>query len=220
MSDAGAPLLALAALVLLMARVQLLRRRLERVARAEHELRGAATALALVCQTWRRDAGAGPPVDGVEIQLDRLGAGLADLDAARGGRRAPAGGVAVDLRRFIDGSLAPWRSCIDVAGPVMPEVELSADRGRLAQALGNLLANAAEHGSGHAELRTRAIPSGVRLELRNLRGPQGVPASGRGRGLAIAEEATHELGGRLDVSVEGDHVVAALDLPADAPRAA
>ncbi len=220
MTGAGAPLLALAALVLAIARVQRLRRRLERVACAEHELRGAATALALVCQSWRRGDGSGPPVDGVEVQLDRLGAGLADLDAARAGRRAPAGRVSVDLGRFIDGSLAPWRSSIDAAGPVMPEVELSADRGRLAQALGNLLANAAEHGSGRAELRTRAIASGVRLELRNLRGPARAPEPGRGRGLAIAEEATHELGGRLDVRMEGDHVVAALDLPTDAPRAA
>jgi signal transduction histidine kinase len=219
-SGAGAPLLALAALILAIARVQHLRRRLERVACAEHELRGAATALALVCEGWRRDAGSGPPVDGVEVQIDRLSAGLADLDAARGGRRVPAGRVAVDLGRFIDGSLAPWRSAIDAAGPVTPELELSADRGRLAQALGNLFANAAEHGSGHAELRTRATPSGVRLELRNLRGPARAPAPGRGRGLAIAKEATHELGGRLDVRVEGDHVVAALDLPGDAPRAA
>lgn len=220
MSEAGAPLLALAALVLALARIQRFRRRLERVARAEHELRGAATALALVCQTWRRDSGAGPPLDGLEVQLDRLGAGLADLEAARGGRRTPAGRVAVDLGRFVDGSLAPWRSSIDAAGPATPELELSADRGRLAQALGNLLANASEHGRGRAELRTRAIPSGVRFELRNLRGPPRLPAPGRGRGLAIAKDATHELGGQLDVRVEGDQVVAALDLPADAPRVA
>jgi signal transduction histidine kinase len=220
MSDAGAPLLALLALGLLAVRVQRLRARLERVACAEHELRGAATALALVCQSWRRDPPSGPPVDGVEVQLDRLCAGLADLDVARGGRRAPPHRVAVDLGRFLDASLAPWRGTVDAAGPVAPTLELSADRGRLAQALGNLIANAAEHGRGRAALSTRATPSGVRLELRNLRGPAHGPAPGRGHGLAIAEQATRDMGGRLQVRVEGDHVVAALDLPADAPRAA
>lgn len=219
MDEAGAPLLALVALGLLFARIQRLRGRLERVACAEHELRGAATALGLVCQSWRRDPGSGPPVDGVEFQLDRLCAGLADLDVARGGRRAPAGRAPVDLRRFLDASVAPWRSAADADGSA-PALELSTDRGRLAQALGNLLANAAEHGLGRAELRTRAIPSGVRLELRNARGPARASRPGRGRGLAIAERATRELGGSLQVSVEGDQVVAALELPADAPRAA
>ena len=219
MSGAGAPLLALAALVLAIGRVQHLRRRLERVASAEHELRGAATALGLVCQSWRREASP-PSVDAIEFQLDRLCAGLADLDAARGGRQTPAGHAAVDLRRFLDASLVPWRSAVLAPGSVVPALELSADRGRLAQALGNLLANAAEHGRGPAELRTRPIPLGVRVELRNERGPLRAAGPGRGRGLAIAEQATRELGGSLRVRVEGDHVVAALDLPGHAPRAA
>ena len=220
MHEAGTPLLALVALGLLLARVQRLRGRLERVARAEHELRGAATALGLVCQSWRREPASAPPVDGVEFQLDRLCAGLADLDAARGGRRAPAAHAAVDLRRFLEASLVPWRSAVLAPGSVVPALELNADRGRLAQALGNLLANAAEHGRGPAELRTRLVPFGVRVELRNERGPSRAGGPGRGRGLAIADRATRELGGTLRVRVEGDHVVAALDLPGHAPRAA
>jgi signal transduction histidine kinase len=221
MNEAGTPLLALIALGLMFARVQRLRGRLERVARAEHELRGAATALGLVCQSWRRMGPASAPsVDAIEFQLDRLCAGLADLDAARGGRRSPPGHPAVDLRRFLDASLVPWRSAALAPGSVVPALQLSADRGRLAQALGNLLANAAEHGRGPAELRTQLMPFGVRVEVRNERGPLRRGGPGRGRGLAIADQATRELGGSLRVRVEGDHVVAALDLPGQAPRAA
>ena len=163
-----------------------------------------------------------PPVDGVEVQLDRLCAGLADLDAARGGRRAPAGRVAVDLGRFVDASLAPWRSS--------RRRRRSGRAGARAERRPRPARPGARQprsptppstGAGAAELRTRAIPSGVRLELRNLRGPAARAGS---RAAAAASrspsEATRELGGRLEVRVEGDQVVAALDLPADAPRAA
>ena len=87
-------MLALAALGLLLARTRRLYRRLDRVASAEHELRGAATAIALVCQAWRRspDEGAPPPVEALEVQLDRLAAGLADLGEARG-EHSPAQGA-------------------------------------------------------------------------------------------------------------------------------
>ena len=57
-----------------------------------------------------------------------------------------------------------WR-----AGPT----QVVADRGRLAQALGNLLANAAEHGSGPLEVRGRRVPGAVRVEVRNGAGSAG-----------------------------------------------
>jgi signal transduction histidine kinase len=56
-----------------------LRRRLDRVADAEHELRGAVTALAL-------DGAAAPPS---QLQRDRIEAALADLATARGARLPP-----------------------------------------------------------------------------------------------------------------------------------
>lgn len=222
MSQAGVAMLALAALGLLLARTRRLYRRLDRVASAEHELRGAATAIALVCQAWRRspDEGAPPPVEALEVQLDRLAAGLADLGEARGEHSLAQGQTGVDLWRFVDASLAPWRSTVAPLGGAAPALELSADRGRLAQALGNLIANAAEHGRGPAELRALSIPAGVRLELRNRRGPARAADPGRGRGLAIADRAARDLGGRLQVRVEGDEVVAALELPADPASAA
>jgi signal transduction histidine kinase len=204
----GAVLLALAAIGLLLGRRRSLGRRLERVASAEHELRGAVTALALI------GARAAGDREATAVQLDRLCAGLADLRAARGGERPAGGRASVDLARFAEAALAPWRP-LGAPRRRAPGPRVIADRGRLAQALGNLVANAAEHGSGAAELRTRRMPSGVRLEVRNRRGPERPPVPGRGRGLAIAERAARELGGRLDVRVDGEEVVAALDLPAE-----
>jgi signal transduction histidine kinase len=99
-----------------------LRRRMERVADAEHELRGAATAIGL----------AGEVSPAVGLQLDRMEAALADLAAARG-------------------ACAP------------PASELEA--GRLAQILGNVIANAAEHGVGPVEVRAaRELGGSVRVE--------------------------------------------------------
>lgn len=207
MSDAGVPLLALAGFALLIVRVARLRRRLSHVAAAEHELRGAATALTLISERPGSDR------EAIAVQLDRLCAGLADLRDARGGSAAGAGGVPVELRAFVGASIAPFRS---IAGCPLPGAPLllRADRGRLAQAIGNLVANAAEHGAGPAELAAHRTSSGVRLEVRNPRGPERRPGPGRGLGLRIADRAARDLGGRLEVSVEGDEFVAALDLPA------
>src|SRR3954468_12938089 len=68
-----------------------LRLRLERVARAEHELRGPLTAFGLAL-----DAARGTPAGRrlavvLDAELARARAGLADLAAARSGRRAGGG---------------------------------------------------------------------------------------------------------------------------------
>jgi hypothetical protein len=60
----------------------------ELIARAEHELRGAATALTLACEALRRDPAAGGHAAVIDAQLDRLRAGLDDLEAARDDGRA------------------------------------------------------------------------------------------------------------------------------------
>jgi signal transduction histidine kinase len=88
-----------------------------------------------------------------------------------------------------------------------------ADRGRLAQVVGNLVDNAAEHGGGELEVTARRTVTGTRLELRNPPGPVRAGGRGRGRGLGIATRAARELGGDLEVRREGDSVVASLDLP-------
>jgi signal transduction histidine kinase len=184
---------ALAAVVLLLLRARALARRLERVARAEHEIRGAATALGLILRG-----------DAARFQLDRLAAGLADLRDARGAGAPGRASGAAEVGKLLDAALAPW----GFRRSPLPPLRVAGDRGRLAQAVGNLVANAAEHGGGELDVTARPAGAGrVRLELRN-------PRRDRGRGLAIAELAAREAGGSLDVAVEGDEVVAALELPA------
>jgi len=194
-----------------------LRRRLERVARAEHELRGPATALLLMCERMRRQPGVTGYAVVLESQLDRLRAGLADLEDARLGRRRPIRAEAVELSRSTRAALEPWRSALrgaslDWRGGA---ARMRVDRGRLGQALGNLLGNAAEHGVGEIEVKGRTGDAGVRLEVRN-RTPE-MEATGeradRGRGLRIARQAAGDLGGRLDFRIEDGMAVAALELP-------
>ena len=176
----------------------------ELVARAEHELRGAAAALALACESLRRDPAAGGHAAVIDAQLDRLRAGLEDLEAARRGSR-PAGEPAatdetVEISSLTRAASRPWDTSFEWEGGPAPA---NLDRRRFAQALGNLLANAAEHGSGDIRVTGRAHDCGVRLQVRN-----------RGRGLVIASEAAEELGGSLSFEIVDDTAVATLDLPA------
>jgi signal transduction histidine kinase len=209
----GVALTALTALLVL-------RRRLELVARAEHELRGPVTVLALACEQLTRDQGAAHCARLLEVQLDRLRAGLRDLEAARRGRRSATDAVPVELGSFARSALAPWRHALGREGRGASvtweggRAPLRIDRGRLSQVLGNLLANAAEHGAGEVELRGSRTSDGIRIEVRShhrkrVRGPRG----DRGRGLAIADQAAREIGGRLQVRSREDSVVAALELP-------
>jgi hypothetical protein len=145
----------------------LLRRRLVRVADAEHEVRGALTALGLAVQR-QGDAGLTAAYEG---QLARvraaLGAGSAErcsLDGLLAGATVPAGGAVV---------------------------------------LGNLVANAVEHGEG---------PVAVRIEVANSHGER---RRGRGRGLRIAERAARAAGGRLDVRDDGGRFAAVVELPVE-----
>lgn len=173
----------------------------ERIARAEHELRGAATALALACETVRRDPAAAQHAAVIDAQLDRLRAGLADLAAARAPQRAAQVAEPVDLPALIRAAVQPWGPVAVEweGGPVVTEL----DRRRFAKALGNVLANASEHGSGDIRVTGRAHEGGVRLQVQN-----------RGRGLQIASEAAEELGGSLSFEIVDDTAVATLDLPA------
>ncbi len=160
-----------------------LRRRLELVARAEHELRGPLTAVALAAESARR----GREVD-LEAELARARIALDDLTAARRGRRVRTGRT--DLERIVRSSAQAWGAQVDWrAGAV------SAD-GRVAQALGNLLANAAEHGDGGTRVVAERHRSRVRVRVANE----------RGRGLKIARDAARDAGGSL--------WLATLDLPA------
>jgi signal transduction histidine kinase len=182
-----------------------LRRRLSLVADAEHELRGAAAAIGLAADRVARNGATIGFSALIRLQLDRMAAGLEDLAAARAPRR---------------GARATALADADM------------DAGRLAQVLGNLIANATEHGVGSVDVRTSRPGGAVRIEIRNRNRPRELAdastarAEGRGRGLAIAERAAGELGGRLTVESRGGETRAELELPApdthnaDAARAA
>jgi signal transduction histidine kinase len=171
----------------------------ERIARAEHELRGAAAALALACESLRRDPAASGHAPVIDAQLDRLRAGLADLEAARSGE--PTTAVEhVEVSALARATAGPWSTSFEWEGGPAPA---TLDRRRFAKALGNVLANAAKHGDGDIRVTGCAHEGGVRLQVRN-----------RGRGLSIASDAAEELGGRLSVEIVDDTAVATLDLPA------
>jgi two-component system sensor histidine kinase MtrB len=174
----------------------------ELVARAEHELRGAATALALACEALRRDPAAQGHAAVIDAQLDRLRAGLEDFRVARGrgGSSDDGPGDAVELSSLVRAAAQPWQGAFEWEGPPL---RTQLDRRRFAKALGNVLANAAEHGAGDIRVTGKVLDGGVRLQVRN-----------RGRGLMIASEAAEELGGSLRFEMVDDTAVATLDLPA------
>jgi signal transduction histidine kinase len=182
--------------------------RLRLVAEAEHELRGPVQAIALAAP------------EHCAADVERMRMALADLAAARAGRRADGGDEEVRLDRLV------WRAATasDLvarragggvhldwsAGPVT----VKADRGRLAQALGNLLANAVEHGGGQVRVIGRRTGRGVRVEVRD---------SGRGHGLRIAARAVRDSGGQLTAARAGSGTALAIELPVvgdDPPAAA
>lgn len=195
--------LALSGWALALGLLAVLRRRMELVARAEHELRGPVTVLGLAAERLGpREAG------GLELELERMRMGLADLAAARRGRRATARPTPLQAEEAVRGALAGWRHALAERGrPASVRWEagptpIRADPGRLAQALGNLVANAAEHGDGPVELRGRRTRGGVRVEVRS-----------RGRGLRIATAAARDSGGEVRFERAEDGATAALELP-------
>jgi signal transduction histidine kinase len=203
-----------------------LRARLEGVARAEHELRGPATVLCMACERLRRDPAAQGHAEALETELARLRAGLADLTAARTGGRRRSARERLELEPLARSAMAAWQQALQARGRPSRidwragRPRVVADRGRLAQALGNLVANAAEHGSGPVELRGRRVPGAVRVEVMNGgssdlgRGTKNRASRGeRGRGLRIAARSVRSEGGHLELVSDDNAVVASLELP-------
>ena len=171
-----------------------LHRRLHAVADAEHELRGALTAFGFV--------------PGLASEVERARSALDDLSVT-GGRREP---QTTSLRQAVTAALEAWTPAASFSGRALEldwqagALPLRADRGRLAQALGNLLANALEHGAGPVRLRATRVPGSVRLEVVN-------GLAEHGRGLRIATRAVEECGGSLSLARDERHASAAIELP-------
>jgi len=189
------------------------RRRLERIARAGHELRAPLCAARLAAHAAARDVGwvALAPVD---RELERAALALEDLEAARAGRRIADRRDRVDVLGLLDDVCRAWAPLTWPVGRDLrvergaPVPAVAGDARRLAQAVGNLVGNALEHGDGPIVLRARVAGGGVRIEVDDagggLRAPLGrltrrrrSGRGARGRGLAIAATIAGRHGGRL-----------------------
>jgi signal transduction histidine kinase len=188
------------AIAALAARLAVYRGRMRHVARAEHELRGPLQAIALAAP------------EACATELDRARIALADLTAARTGRRADAAAELVRLDRVVWRAAAGWDLAARRAGGGVHldwsagPVWVRADRGRLAQAFGNVLANAVEHGGGQVRVVGRRTGRGIRVEVRD---------SGRGHGLGIAARAVRASGGSLTATRAGSGTAMTIEFPVE-----
>lgn len=208
--------------------------RMETVARACHELRGPLTAARLGLQLGAT-AGelSASRLRAIDLELGRAALALEDLDGvrARGPMAAWRPLEAVDLGELVADSVEAWRPAASASGVELraswsgAAASVRGDRLRLAQATGNLIANAIEHGGGLVEVRGSALEGRVRVEVSDtgpgLPGPVAElvrrPRAGRGargRGLAIASAVAAGHGGRLAAAPSRRGARLVLELPA------
>jgi signal transduction histidine kinase len=222
----------------------------EAVARACHELRGPLTAarLGLLLPLGSDDASR-DRLRAIDAELCRAALALDDLAVARRGEwRGPSlreleridlTALAADAVRAAQGRAQAAGATVTLApapaglalGRASPPATVWGDRLRLAQALGNLIANAIEHGGPDVSVRVLTRARAVRVEVcdsgpglqapvaqlaRRARRGRGT----RGRGLAIALEIARSHGGTVAAAPvhAGARVVLELPSGAAAPR--
>jgi signal transduction histidine kinase len=155
-------------------------RRMALVAEAAHELRRPLSAALLGLHGVGADAAGARRVAAVALELRRAGLALEDLDAAPRGRRAPDCDRPLDVRALLAEAVDGWRPLAGALASELlfdaggPRLLVRADRLRLTQAVGNVVANALEHGAGPVRVRAHATRTHVRIEVRD-HGP-GLPA--------------------------------------------
>jgi signal transduction histidine kinase len=207
--------------------------RMEAVARACHELRGPLTAARLGLSLGVRIGELSPGrLRAIDTELGRATLALDDL-ADPPGRHGPRLRELdrVDVASLLAESVEAWQGSA-AAGSVSLRVAgcdagaaVWGDRLRLAQATGNLIANAIEHGGGAVDVRGSARHGLVRILVTDL-GP-GLPApvgdlcrrtrrgrGARGRGLGIASAVALAHGGRLTSAPSAQGARLVLELPA------
>jgi signal transduction histidine kinase len=215
-----------------------LRRRLaawlELVARAAHEVRGSMTAARLAV----KPGDASPArLRALDLELGRAAVAVEDLVESCARRPVERELGLLDVRQLLADSVEAWQP---FATEQRASLRLSwlgrsasvwGERYRLAQATGNLIANAIEHGDGEVQVLGRLDGASVRVEVTD-RGP-GLPApvrelvrgarggTGRhGRGLAIASTIARDHGGRLAAAPSERGARLVLELPAAPATAA
>jgi signal transduction histidine kinase len=188
--------------------------RMEAVARACHELRGPLAAVRLGVELGcSRGAVSGAQLSAIESELGRATVALSDLEG--GGRPSPASnGAEFDLSALLRDSVGAWRATAHAAGK---ELDLQwrggapgfvGERVRIAQAVGNLIANAIEHGGaritvtgtcelGEARIEVADDGAGLPAPVAELSARARRGRGSRGRGLAIASGVAALHGGEL-----------------------
>jgi signal transduction histidine kinase len=234
MAELGGWLAATAAALLALALWRALALRTEAVACACHELRGPLTAARLGLRLCQQTEPSGDRLRAIDLELGRAALALEDLGWARGSRRSGSARgreQAVDLCELLRDSVEAWSPCAQARGVELRTcwsghgATVHGDRFRLAQATGNLIANAIEHGGGIVEVRGRSDGAGARIEV--IDGGPGMPApvaelarragrgrGPRGRGLAIALAVAEAAGGRLAAAPSERGARLVLELPA------
>ena len=219
--------------------------RAEAVARACHELRGPLSAIRLGLELGAR-RGQLPPdrLRAIELELGRAALALDDLaqvprGSGLGGRRrrgAASVRERVDVEELLADSVEAWRAAAAAHGIDLrmwwsgDAAVVLGQRPRLAQATGNLLANAIEHGDGPVEVSGRRETAVVRIEVAD-EGP-GLPApiaelsrrrranhaAVHGHGLSIVSAVAAAHGGRLATAPSDRGARLVLELPLAEPR--
>ncbi len=205
--------------------------RMEAVARACHELRGPLTAARL---GLAGPVGQEPPSPGrlraIDTELGRAALALDDLSGAGGSGRRLWRLDRVDLRELVADCAEAWEASASAAGSALrvggsgAEAAVWGDRLRLAQAIGNLIANAIEHGRAPVEVHVAVRHAIVRVAVSDhgpgLRAPVAElrerPRRGRGvrgRGLAIAADVAEAHGGALVSAPSRTGATLVLELP-------
>ncbi|MGZ6617226.1 MAG: sensor histidine kinase [Solirubrobacteraceae bacterium] len=208
--------------------------RMEAVARACHELRGPLAAARLGLDLGVRLGELSPAqLRALELELARASLALDDLAAV--GKRARAGQPRdqVDVAELLADSVEAWRAAAAARGAALalewsgPAACVRGERLRLAQATGNLIANAIEHGGGAIKVRGSLAPEHQRVRIEVVDAGPGMPApvadlarrprggrGARGRGLAIAATIARDHGGRLASAPSERGARLVLELPA------
>lgn len=212
-----------------------LRRERRFVAEASHELRTPLallrTELDLVRSRPRSPEQLTAFLDSASEEVDRLSRVVDDLLVLAS---ADDGRLELDLAQVDVGALlarvARRYAVLDDTRAVRvedgPAVRVTADAGRLEQAVGNLVDNALRHGAGEVRLRATRGPGVVRVTVADeggvplpeelfgrFRQGEGARAGGRGLGLALVLTLATEHGGTVRTDVVDGHTVVTLELP-------